>query len=649
MKKNVVLGLLSLLSCIALVACVCIAVCYNFGNDGGDNLIHTHTLTLVGEKQASCAEEGNIAYYVCDGCGRFFSDEAGEIEITDKSSVVTFIPHTLTPVEGKEATCTQKGNTPYYTCGVCGKWFSDADGKSEITDKDSVSVGLQAHAFRNGKCEKCGTAHGCKYTPTVTPPTCIQQGFTAYTCECGASYTADYKDTVDHDYFNGKCRICGGEHDCKYTDAVTEPTCTEKGFTAHTCACGASYIDGYTDALGHDYIDGECTRCGHFNYTVGLAYSLSDDGTYYICTGIGESTGTEIIIPSMYNGLPVTEIGDYAFISCSKLTQITLSNGITTVENYAFYNCRSLTSINIPASVTKIGINAFTDCESLESITVSKENKRYYSLNKCLIEAESKTLILGCKNSVIPADGSVTSIGDYAFYACKSLTSISIPAGVTSIGVCAFGYCSKLESIYFGGTIAEWELIEKRNNWDYNSGNYLLTCSDGEKGKKYTEGLLYFRTANNTYTCSGIGSATDTEIIIPSKIQGLPVTEIGDRAFKDCDKITVLIIPDSVTSIGLAAFQNCSSLTKIILPDSVTSIGNYAFYGCSNLTEITIPAGVEALGSYTFTSCPKLEKINFKGTVAQWQAIPHTDWLYISDCTVVCTDGEIKGGQITLR
>ena len=513
MKKNVVLGLLSLLSCIALVACVCIAVCYNFGNDGGDNLIHTHTLTLVGEKQASCAEEGNIAYYVCDGCGRFFLDEAGEIEITDKSSVVIFIPHTLTPVEGKEATCTQKGNTPYYTCGVCGKWFSDADGKSEITDKDSVSVGLQAHAFRNGKCEKCGTEHDCKYTPTVTPPTCIQQGFTTYTCECGASYTADYKDTVDHDYFNGKCRICGGEHDCKYTDAVTVPTCTERGLTTHTCDCGASYIDGYTDptghnysatvteqtctekgfithtcvcgdsyidgytdALGHDYIDGECSRCGHFNYTVGLAYSLSDDGTYYICTGIGEATDTEIIIPSSYNGLPVTEIGRNAFIDCSQITSVTLHSGITLIDNYAFSDCANLREIIIPNSVEEIGICAFRGCKSLTEIT----------------------------------------------------------------------------------------------------------------------------------------------------------------------------LPDGLTKIGSGAFRECG-FTELVVPDSVTSIGNYAFYGCSNLTEITIPAGVEALGSYTFTSCTKLEKINFKGTVAQWQAIPHTDWLYMSDCTVVCTDGEIKGGQITLR
>lgn len=425
MKKNVVLGLLSLLSCIALVACVCIAVCYNFGNDGGDNLIHTHTLTLVGEKQASCAEEGNIAYYVCDGCG---------------------------------------------------KWFSDADGKSEITDKESVSVGLQAHAFKNGKCEKCGTAHGCKYTPTVTPPTCIQQGFTTYTCECGASYIADYTETVDHDYFNGKCRICGGEHDCKYTDAVTEPTCTERGFTTHTCDCGASYIDGYADALGHDYIDGECSRCGHCNYTVGLAYSLSDDGTYYICTGIGESTDTEIIIPSMYNGLPVTEIGRNAFIDCSQITSVTLHSGITLIDNYAFSDCANLREIIIPNSVEEIGICAFRGCKSLTEITLQ----------------------------------------------------------------------------------------------------------------------------------------------------------------------------DGLTKIGSGAFRECV-FTELVVPDSVTSIGNYAFYGCSNLTEITIPAGVEALGSYTFTSCPKLEKINFKGTVAQWQAIPHTDWLYMSDCTVVCTDGEIKGGQIIKR
>ena len=67
-------------------------------------------------------------------------------------------------------------------------------------------------------------------------------------------------------------------------------------------------------------------------------------------------------------------------------------------------------------------------------ITVADGNTVYHSAGNCLIETESKTLVLGCKNSVIPTDGSVTSIGEYAFYGCTSFTSVTIPSSVTSIG-----------------------------------------------------------------------------------------------------------------------------------------------------------------------------------------------------------------------
>jgi hypothetical protein len=83
------------------------------------------------------------------------------------------------------------------------------------------------------------------------------------------------------------------------------------------------------------------------------------------------------------------------------------------------------------------------------SITVESGNKVYHSAGNCLIETESKTLIAGCKNSTIPTDGSVTSIGDYAFYDCDGLTDIAIPDSVTSIGYAAFYDCDNLTSVTF--------------------------------------------------------------------------------------------------------------------------------------------------------------------------------------------------------
>ena len=87
---------------------------------------------------------------------------------------------------------------------------------------------------------------------------------------------------------------------------------------------------------------------------------------------------------------------------------------------------------------------------------------------------------------------------------------------------------------------------------------------------------------------TGIGTCTDTELIIPSEYNAKPVTSIGERAFYDCRGLTSVTIGNGVTSISDYAFYNCSSLTSITIPDSVTSIGGSAFQSCSKLQDIYI-------------------------------------------------------------
>ena len=129
----------------------------------------------------------------------------------------------------------------------------------------------------------------------------------------------------------------------------------------------------------------------------------------------------------------ITSIGDYAFYSCRGLTELTLPNSVTSIGN--------------PNSVTSIGNSAFGGCSGLEKITVDGGNKRYDSRDNCnsIIETGTNTLIVGCKNSVIP--NSVTSIGDGAFRGCSGLTELILPNSVTSIGGYAFAYCSGLSKI----------------------------------------------------------------------------------------------------------------------------------------------------------------------------------------------------------
>ena len=234
----------------------------------------------------------------------------------------------------------------------------------------------------------------------------------------------------------------------------------------------------------------------------------------------------------------VTSIGDRAFWNCSGLTSITIPNSVTSIGEEAF-ECSGLTSVTIPSSVTSIGDKVFSDCDDLISIVVSGNNPKYNSQENCnaIIETESNILLQGCKNTIIP--NSVTSIGDYAFYWCSGLTSITIPNSVTSIGDYAF-YCSGLTSV----TIPE------------------SVTSIG---------------AAAFYRCSGLTSVT-----IPNS-----VTSIDDGAFQYCSGLTSVTIPESVTSIGNYAFASCSGLTSVTIPESVTTIGDRAFAYCSGLTSIT--------------------------------------------------------------
>ena len=158
---------------------------------------------------------------------------------------------------------------------------------------------------------------------------------------------------------------------------------------------------------------------------------------FYGCLGL-----TSITIPNS-----VTSIRGDAFESCGALARVTIPNSVKSIKQGAFSNCSSLTSILIPDSVTNIGLAVFCGCSGLESITVDKGNKKYHSAGNCLIETESKTLIAGCKNSIIPSDGSVTNIGNSAFAGCRGIKSITIPDSVTGIGGYAFSGCSGLKEI----------------------------------------------------------------------------------------------------------------------------------------------------------------------------------------------------------
>ena len=417
-----------------------------------------------------------------------------------------------------------------------------------------------------------------------------------------------------------------------------------------------------------------CAVCAGAETYGDLEYSVLDDGTVEITDYNGSAKTVDI--PEKINGKSVTSIGDCAFryctslksitipnsvmeigssafSGCSSLTSITIPNSVTEIGVYAFKGCTSLTSITIPNSVTNIGDSTFWGCSSLTAIYVAVDNKNYTSVNGVLFNKDKTALICypagktdksynitnsvtsigdyafnGCSsltsvtipNSVTEIGGSafvgcaslksitmpnsVTSIGDMAFYKCSSLTSITIPDSVTSIGSSAFSDCSKLRSITIPNSVTSI------GAWAFNGCTGLTAINVAMENQNYVspDGVLYNKD-KTTIICYPAGKKGNNYKIPDG------VTEIGSIAFSRCSSLTSVTIPNSVTSIGSGAFNGCTSLTRVTISNSVTKIGWNAFSGCTSLTSITIPNSVISIDWYAFMGCTRLKSITIPNSV----------------------------------
>lgn len=183
---------------LAAIAAAGLAVCFVFGlaacgggndnnNENGGTTTTEHTLTEHKAKDATCTENGNLAYWECTDCGKLFSDKNGKTETTLAAVTVAAKGHTLTKTDGKPATCKDEGNTEYWTCTVCEKLFSDGEGKTEITQADTVIPVTDNHTYGEWKSDNSGHWKECEVCGKVAEKAAHDFG-DGLICACGYEY-----------------------------------------------------------------------------------------------------------------------------------------------------------------------------------------------------------------------------------------------------------------------------------------------------------------------------------------------------------------------------------------------------------------------------------------------------------------------------
>lgn len=309
----------------------------------------------------------------------------------------------------------------------------------------------------------------------------------------------------------------------------------------------------------------------------------------------------KVVIPST-----VTEILSNAFENCSSLQSVVIPDSVTKIDSNAFLNCTSLQSIKIGKNVSYIAPKAFDNCINLSSVTVDVNNKNYKSSSNGIIDLNTNTLILGCKNCKLNQNDNIKVIGEYAFSNCVNLEKIDLPITITQIKDYAFNNCTSLKQI----------LIP--NNVNYLSQKSFNNCTSLESIKVSSGNTSYFSSDNTI-----IDKQSKTLILgcKNSKISSKNITSIGPDAFNNCVGLKKIIIPNNIEKIESTAFSNCINLEEIEIPKSVKTVQTKAFFSCTSLKKVTLNSQLETIKIGAFANCNCLEVVYFKGNITEYNSI----------------------------
>lgn len=319
----------------------------------------------------------------------------------------------------------------------------------------------------------------------------------------------------------------------------------------------------------------------NFTYTEyeGGRYAGTENNPYFILVELIDKSAdtaeihpdTKIIASGAFFNSKITSvtlpdgllvIGEYAFAYCTYLTEMTIPDSVHTILNGAFYGASAMSTVSLGSGLLTIGDFAFMYCTAL-------------------------------KNTVIP--NGIEKLGTSIFYSCTSLESVTLPDTVTDIPTEMFRGCTNLTQIAFSN-------ITSVGFDAFTYCNSLAYTTDG--------GVLYLGTEENPYLV--LVEVKDTTVTTLTVKEGTKIIHSG--AFYGCTKLISVTIPDTVTAIGSRAFSGCTALTSINLPAGISTLESGLFAGCTNLVSVTAP-GVTSVDSMAFSMCKALTEIKLSAAL----------------------------------
>lgn len=386
---------------------------------------------------------------------------------------------------------------------------------------------------------------------------------------------------------------CTTAHTHKYEKAVYEPTCTQKGVTVFTCACGDTYAEE-SPALGHDVVVDEAINptCDSIGLSEGKHCSVCN--TVILAQSVVPALGHELSDYVTDNNATCQRDGTKTAVctrdGCNEAVTVTDENSKTD---------HSYVSVTVPPTCVAKGYTLYV-CACGDNYFDNFVDTAPHVFDQEVVTAEYLSKEATC---TLPAQY-------YKSCVCGKTGDICFDYGDT--------IDHKYSSAWTFDSTAHWHKAicgcDVISNYTphQNLNGFCSTCS---RPLNSTPGVMYDLSADGTNALVIGYEGTEETVVIAEEYQGKPVTEIYNGAFENNSFIKTVILPDNLVTIGENAFYCCTALKSVMIGNSVTTIKDYAFYICSSLSTIQIGNSVTFIGNCAFYGCALLELTEISDTV----------------------------------